>query len=191
MIASQILSCISHENIPQHREKCKICIGCVIQVFRSMKRPNGPCHERNGDCEENKCFEHRFDSISQSLQPSHCEASNTMIEGVEHTNYCRPVMQMPLKIKFPQLTVWCTSNRMHGTAEENGMDLPQAVDVRLRIGSDVVLAITRETDPCERMEALAAGLKAALTPDWRGGACARVVTGGWIAIGDTIRIEEP
>lgn len=73
----------------------------------------------------------------------------------------------------------------------DGMDLPQAVDVRLRIGSDVVLAITRETDPCERMEALAAGLKAALTSDWRGGACARVVTGGWIAIGDTIRIEEP
>ena len=60
---------------------------------------------------------------------------------------------------------------------------------RSRIGADVVLEITRETDPCERMEALAEGLRAALTPNWRGGACAMVITGGEIAIGDEIRIE--
>jgi len=39
------------------------------------------------------------------------------------------------------------------------------------------------------MEALAVGLKAAMTPDWRGGACAKVVAGGHIAVGDKIRIE--
>lgn len=72
-----------------------------------------------------------------------------------------------------------------------GLDLPQTKGVRLRIGADVVLEITRETDPCERMEALAEGLKAALTADWRGGACAMVVAEGHIAIGDEIRIEEP
>ncbi|WP_294294026.1 MOSC domain-containing protein [uncultured Sphingomonas sp.] len=71
----------------------------------------------------------------------------------------------------------------------DGLDLPQTKGVRLRIGADVVLEITRETDPCERMEALAEGLRAALTPDWRGGACAMVVTGGEIAVGDEIRIE--
>ena len=70
-----------------------------------------------------------------------------------------------------------------------GIDLPQTRGVRLTIGDDVVLEITRETDPCERMEALAEGLRAALTPDWRGGACAMVVTGGTIRVGDRIRIE--
>ncbi|MEG3086595.1 MOSC domain-containing protein [Sphingomonas sp. PB4P5] len=69
------------------------------------------------------------------------------------------------------------------------LDLPQTKGVRLRIGSDVVLEVTRETDPCERMEALAPGLEAALLPDWRGGVCTMVIQGGTIAVGDTIRIE--
>jgi MOSC domain-containing protein YiiM len=72
----------------------------------------------------------------------------------------------------------------------DGLDLPQVAGVRLRIGADVVLEITRECDPCERMEALATGLRAALTPDWRGGVCTRVKVGGRIAIGDEIGIEE-
>jgi MOSC domain-containing protein YiiM len=72
----------------------------------------------------------------------------------------------------------------------DGLDLPQRPGVRLRIGADVVLEITRETDPCERMEGLVPGLKAALLPDWRGGACAMVVAEGVIAIGDVIRIED-
>lgn len=71
----------------------------------------------------------------------------------------------------------------------DGLDLPQTKGVRLRIGAEVVLEVTRETDPCERMEALAEGLRAALTPDWRGGACAMVITGGEIAVGDEIRID--
>ncbi len=73
----------------------------------------------------------------------------------------------------------------------DGLDLPQVPGTRLRIGADVVLEVTRETDPCERMEQLAPGLFAALLPDWRGGACSRVLAGGTIAIGDPIKIEEP
>lgn len=72
----------------------------------------------------------------------------------------------------------------------DGIDLPQIAGKRLRIGTDVVLEVTRETDPCERMEALAPGLKAALLPDWRGGVCTMVIAGGEIAVGDEIRIEE-
>ena len=73
----------------------------------------------------------------------------------------------------------------------DGLDLPQRRGARLRIGADVVLEVTRETDPCERMEALAPGLKAALLTDWRGGVCTVVTTPGTIAVGDAIRIEEP
>lgn len=72
----------------------------------------------------------------------------------------------------------------------DGLDLPQSPGVRLRIGASVVLEITQETEPCNRMERLAEGLKAALLPDWRGGACTRVIAGGQIAVGDEIRIEE-
>jgi len=71
----------------------------------------------------------------------------------------------------------------------DGLDLPQAADLRLRIGADVVLAVTGECDPCSRMEAIVPGLKAALTPDWRGGVTTRVLAGGEIAVGDEIRIE--
>jgi MOSC domain-containing protein YiiM len=68
-------------------------------------------------------------------------------------------------------------------------DLPQVPGTRIRIGT-VVLEITQECDPCSRMEEIAPGLKAALTPDWRAGALAKVIEGGDIALGDTIRIEQ-
>lgn len=70
-----------------------------------------------------------------------------------------------------------------------GLDLPQTMGARLRIGADVVIEIRTECDPCERMEALHPGLRAALEPDWRGGALGKVIAGGIINIGDEIRIE--
>lgn len=70
-----------------------------------------------------------------------------------------------------------------------GLDLPQQPGVRLRIGNDVVLESTVETDPCHRMDLLAEGLFAALKRDWRGGICTKVIAPGEIAVGDEIRIE--
>lgn len=70
----------------------------------------------------------------------------------------------------------------------DGLDLPQVAGTRLRLGT-VVLEVTRECDPCVRMDALAPGLDAALAVDWRGGVCTRVRAGGRIAVGDEIRIE--
>lgn len=52
----------------------------------------------------------------------------------------------------------------------------------LQIG-DVLLEITRETEPCLRMEEARAGLRRALAPDWRGGVCCRVVSGGTVHVG--------
>ena len=69
------------------------------------------------------------------------------------------------------------------------LDLPQQPGVRLRIGASVLVEITQECAPCERMEALHPGLRAALEPDWRAGARARVLHGGEVAVGDDIRIE--
>ena len=58
----------------------------------------------------------------------------------------------------------------------------------LRVGACRLL-LHGETRPCERMERARAGLKAALTPDWRGGVYGEVVEGGEIAVGDAVAIE--
>lgn len=58
----------------------------------------------------------------------------------------------------------------------------------LRIGGELELEITRETDPCHRMDALQPGLKTALQPDWRGGVCCRVLKSGDIALGDVVEV---
>ena len=59
---------------------------------------------------------------------------------------------------------------------------------RIVIGS-LVLEVTQETQPCEVMEAAHRGLRTALTPDWRGGVCCRVVAGGTIRVGDRVDVE--
>jgi len=58
----------------------------------------------------------------------------------------------------------------------------------VRIG-DVELKITRETNPCALMDKQCQGLTAALTPEWRGGVCCNVITGGTIQIGDPVEID--
>jgi len=66
-----------------------------------------------------------------------------------------------------------------------GVAAPQMAGGKIRIG-DVVLEIRMETDPCDLMERAHSGLKSALTPDWRGGVCCNVVTGGELRIGDSV-----
>jgi MOSC domain-containing protein YiiM len=70
-----------------------------------------------------------------------------------------------------------------------GIALPHCAGVRISIGQDVMLETTMETDPCNRMDEAAPGLRAALIPDWRGGVRTRVLAGGIIEIGDEVRIS--
>ena len=69
----------------------------------------------------------------------------------------------------------------------DGFDLPQTVGARIAIGG-AVFEITTECDPCSRMEEIADGLYRALLPDWRGGALARVIAGGSLALGDAVTL---
>jgi MOSC domain-containing protein YiiM len=71
-----------------------------------------------------------------------------------------------------------------------GLRLPREPGKVIAIGASLRIETTVETEPCERMDALRPGLKAALSPDWRGGVCGRVLTDGDIAVGDEVRIEE-
>lgn len=69
----------------------------------------------------------------------------------------------------------------------DGMSAPREWGARLRIGS-VLLMVTEETKPCGIMEKQHAGLRAALTPDWRGGVCCKVLEGGVISTGDRVEL---
>jgi MOSC domain-containing protein YiiM len=64
-----------------------------------------------------------------------------------------------------------------------GLSLVKTAGRRLRIGS-VRLEVCAETDPCRVMDAQRPGLRAALTPDWRGGVSCRVLESGYVASGD-------
>ena len=71
-----------------------------------------------------------------------------------------------------------------------GMRCPAEAGGTFSIG-DVRLEVAMETAPCEVMEGKRAGLREALSPDWRGGVCCRVLSGGGIKVGDGVSYSRP
>ena len=70
------------------------------------------------------------------------------------------------------------------------LELENSAGKTISIGT-VELLITRETDPCERMEEAARGLYDALKPRWRGGVCCRVIREGQVQLGDEVILCDP
>jgi len=70
-----------------------------------------------------------------------------------------------------------------------GIPLANSRGKLLRLGSCLV-RILGETRPCERMEEAQAGLRKALSPNWRAGVFAEIVEGGAIRVGDRAELVE-
>jgi MOSC domain-containing protein YiiM len=71
----------------------------------------------------------------------------------------------------------------------SGLRLAHTRGRMLRVGP-CRLRIWTECTPCERMDEALPGLRQALRPDWRAGACAQVIEGGEIRVGDVVEWEE-
>lgn len=78
-----------------------------------------------------------------------------------------------------------TTRRANLLVEE--LELPRRTGDIIEIG-DVRLLVTMEVDPCSRMEEQFEGLRAALTPEWRGGVACTVLKGGSVRLGDNVSL---
>jgi MOSC domain-containing protein YiiM len=58
----------------------------------------------------------------------------------------------------------------------------------LQIG-DLILEITGETKPCDRMDEYFQGLQEVLKPEWRGGVTCKVIKSGKVAIDDEVTLS--
>ena len=70
------------------------------------------------------------------------------------------------------------------------LPLYQSTGAHIIIG-DVVLEVTGETDPCERMEQAQPGLFHALAGQWRGGVTCRVLSNGIVRLGMPVEMTPP
>ena len=66
----------------------------------------------------------------------------------------------------------------------SGIDLEQTRSRVLLLGRDARIAIGGELTPCERLDEVIDGLRAAMRPHWRGGVFGQVLSGGEIRVGD-------
>jgi MOSC domain-containing protein YiiM len=82
---------------------------------------------------------------------------------------------------------WTTRRANIYVENFDGVAAAKMIGAKLKIG-DVHLQVTEETDPCGRMEEQVPGLRAALTPNWRGGVCCKVLAGGHVRVGDTVTL---
>ncbi len=102
----------------------------------------------------------------------------TLLAVLSWQDVCRDLnVELPWHIRRANLLV-------------EGADLQSFLSKTISIG-ELRVEILDETRPCKLMDELHEGLREALKPAFRGGVFGRVLTGGAIAVGDTVGIISP
>jgi MOSC domain-containing protein YiiM len=125
------------------------------------------------------------------------ETMVSRVAGVEHDFRGKPGKRQVTVLSLEQWQLACdelgttlpwTFRRANLLVEGVSFD-PNIVGQQIKIGQ-LILLITGETDPCPRMDAQHQGLARALTPDWRGGVCCRVLADGRIKVDDEVIVRK-
>jgi MOSC domain-containing protein YiiM len=107
------------------------------------------------------------------------------LEGCAHANPPKREVLFISKEHLDSVAVEPGVTRENLTVE--GTDVEQwPIGQRVRVGDDAVFEITMVCDPCERMEAIRAGLRAEI--QGKRGMLARVVEPGEVAIDDPVEL---
>ncbi|ABV85340.1 MOSC domain-containing protein [Shewanella pealeana] len=123
------------------------------------------------------------------------QAEVTQAKGVENDIFGRPGKRQITVMSIQKWRLACNEidNQLPWLTRRanlliDGLSFSsQDVGKQLIIGK-LILEITGETDPCEKMEMAYPGLEQALMSDWRGGVTCRVITGSNIKIDDNVEL---
>jgi MOSC domain-containing protein YiiM len=138
-----------------------------------------------------------FRSKSRAPMETKVETMVSKVAGVEDDFRGKPGKRQVTVLSLEQWQQACeevnttlpwTVRRANLLVEGISFD-PSMVGQQIKIGQLIIL-ITLETDPCPRMDAQHQGLTQALSPQWRGGVCCRVIADGRIKVGDKIKIHK-
>lgn len=117
-------------------------------------------------------------------------------KGIEHdANYGRSKRQVTLieKEVFDRIRASLPDaepSMRRANVMLSGVRLAESRGRVLRLGG-VRILVHGETRPCERMDEQCEGLRAALSPDWGGGAYGVVLDDGPVRLGDAAHLDRP
>jgi MOSC domain-containing protein YiiM len=136
-----------------------------------------------------------FRPKSRAPMQTKLESMVTKVAGVEQDFRRKPGKRQVTMLSLEQWQVACdevattlpwTVRRANLLVDGVSFD-SSMTGKQIKIGQ-LILLVTGETDPCPKMDAQHQGLTQALTPDWRGGVCCRVIADGRVKVGDQLRI---
>jgi len=136
-----------------------------------------------------------FRPKSRAPMQTKSETMVSKVAGVEHDSRGKPGKRQVTVLSLQQWLLACdevgttlpwTVRRANLLVDGVSFD-SSMVGQQIKIGQ-LILLVTGETDPCPKMDAQHQGLTHALTPDWRGGVCCRVIADGRVKINDDVQI---
>ena len=118
--------------------------------------------------------------VGQGFEGDHAGAGNRQVTLIEREKW---------EAVCDELGQELDSGVRRANVVVEGVALQSAIGKQLQLGA-ALLEIVGELRPCKLMDDSADGLQGALSPDCRGGVYGRVVQGGPVNVGASIRIVE-